>query len=126
MYLVFLSLSAVAVYYMRIVPDQFGVSDSFTAIIASGKHQNGIPLRTEYSGIGRLDQGLAFLVVAFMPAAAEFDRAFYLQALHFLVVFFPAVAIWAVESCRKRNEWTMISLYASYPLVSTASTSASL
>lgn len=112
MYAIFTVLSAIATYYMRIVPESFGVSKVFEQIIKTRKFtQNGLALRTEYTGISGVDQALSFLVVAFMPAAGNFDPGSYLQALHFLMSFFPMVSIWAVESCRKRNQGAIISLY---------------
>ena len=110
-YVAYLALSAIAVYYMRIVPDSFNVSDQMMQIIDSGKFtQTGMRLRREYTGISSLDYGLSFLVVAFTPAAASFDEGAYWQALHFLVSFYPVVSIWAIESCRKGNDWALVSL----------------
>ena len=107
----YLSLSAIAVYYMRIVPDSFNVSDQMVKIIESGRFtQTGMSLRREYTGIPSLDYGLSFLVVAFTPFAAGFDQGAYWQALHFLLSFGPVVSIWAVESCRRGNERAMVSL----------------
>ena len=110
-YLIYLALSAAAVYYMRIASDGFDVSGQLTKIIESEKFtQNGLRLRTKFTGVSTIDQGLSFLVAVFTPAAAGFDRGFYLQALHFLASFFPVVTVWAVESCRKGNAWAVISL----------------
>lgn len=115
MYTIYTVLSAVAFYYMRIASQHFGVSEQFEKVLETGKHQNGLPLRTEYTGISSVDQFLSFLVVAFTPAAASFDPGSYLQVIHFLVSFFPMVSIWAVESCRKRNEWAVISFTYVWP-----------
>ncbi len=110
-YLTYAALSAVAVYYMRIVPDSFHVSEQMMKIVDSGRFtQNSVLLRKQYTGISSFDYGLSFLVVAFMPAAAEFDKGSCLQIVHFLFSFFPVVSVWAVESCRRGNQRGMISL----------------
>lgn len=72
--------------------------------------EHDLPLRTTYTGITLLDNGLAFLVAAFMNGAAGWDRGFFVLLVYFLLSFFPIVAIWAIESCRKRNSLASISL----------------
>lgn len=101
-------LSIVGLYYMRIHPAQTGIPIDFEESIAQGRLSRRlgdgppITIRKQYTGIEVIDQGLQFLVVAFIsgPAAVE-DRIWY-QQFHFLAGFAPTLGILTIESCRKR------------------------
>lgn len=110
--LIFLSLSLLGLYMIRVVAIQSGVSEKMEYIGLHGKfvEHDDMPLRTEYTGIAQLDKGLSFLVAAFMNGAAGWDQGFTLLLFYFLVSFFPVVAIWAVESCRVRNRFALTRL----------------
>ena len=108
---VFILLSMLATYYMRVATNLAGVGEKMEYINQIKSFpDNGIPLRTIYTGIGPLDTFFSFLVSAFLSGAAGWDRGFYVLQSYFLVSFFPIVTIFSIESCRKRNHLALTSL----------------
>jgi hypothetical protein len=113
----FLSLSLLALKEMRLSPAAAAVSDPLEAAVRSltiphTKHR----LRDKYTGIRPLDFGLRFLVTAFLPGVAGWDRGFQAQQIYFLVSFFPIIAIWSVEAGRERSSGKLTSLYDFAPV----------
>ncbi|KIX06405.1 uncharacterized protein Z518_04381 [Rhinocladiella mackenziei CBS 650.93] len=107
---IFLLLSLLATYLLRVMPITSGVSEKMEYIAKTARFpEQGIPLRTTYTRIPPLDKGLSFLVAAFLHGAAGWDRGFYVLQVYFLISFFPVIAIWTVESCRRRNSLALIS-----------------
>jgi hypothetical protein len=108
----FLFASAVAHYYMHMGPAAIAATDSFT-IVAEAKEfyfpDNSFLLRRNYTGVHAIDMGLSFLVAAFLPGAAGWDRNFQLLQAYFLFSFFSLIAVWSVEACRTRNKGRVIS-----------------
>ncbi len=108
---IFFVLSLLATYLIRIFAIQSGVSDKMESIAKTARFtEHDMPLRTIYTGLPPLDDGLSFLVAAFMNGAAAWDGGFFVLLVYFLLSFFAIVAIWAVESCRERNSLALISL----------------
>jgi len=104
-------LSLLATYFIRVAATASGVSDKMETIIRLSRFpDHETPLRTVYTGIALLDQGFAFLVAAFIHGTAAWDRGFHVLQIYFLISLFPILAIWSVESCRKRNRLSLISL----------------
>lgn len=120
--LVFTVLSLVAVYALRIAAVQSGVSEKLELITTTkvfsenplSRHgplaEHPMPLRTTYTGIAPLDKGLSFLVAAFMNGAAGWRDSFFVFMIYFLVSFFAIITIWAIESCRERNNGALTRL----------------
>jgi hypothetical protein len=110
---VFLSMSAVATYYMRIGPASSASGDYFAQILEPEPFMfpdSGVLLRRTYTGIDAIDTFLSFLVAAFLPGASGENKAFQLQQIHFLFSFLPVIAVWSVEAARKVSFWKVISL----------------
>ncbi|OAL40095.1 hypothetical protein AYO20_00513 [Fonsecaea nubica] len=102
--IVFVALSLLAVYMLRVASIMSGVADKMEYITTNSQFtEHSMELRTTYTGIAPLDKGLSFLVAAFMNGAAGWDRGFLVFMMYFLFSFFPIVSIWAIESCRERN-----------------------
>jgi hypothetical protein len=89
---------------MRIYPMLKGAPVGFTEANETGVHANGTPIETSYTGLTFLDQGLSFLVTAFLPAAAGWNEAAYWHLFHFLPQLTPFIAITTIEACRERNQ----------------------
>jgi hypothetical protein len=109
---IFIALSAWAVREMRVGPIGMKVSEMFEPAVNSKfiKEYDNMEVRTQYTGIEAVDFGLQFLVVAFSPGAFGWDQGQMLQSAHFLLSFFPIVAILSVEAGRRRNKKTLIYL----------------
>lgn len=89
---------------MRITTALNDVPIGFGAMIESGALPNGFRYKTHYTGIGPLDQGLSFLVAAFLYGPTNWNQAFYWQQFHFLSQLTAIIAIMNVEACRDRNQ----------------------
>ena len=112
--LFFLSLSILAAKEMRLGEVASALSEPMEAVVNSLTFpDNKYHLRENYTGIAPLDFGLRFLVAAFLPGVAGWDKGFQIQQIYFLVSFFSIIAIWSVEAGRKRNARALTSLYAS-------------
>jgi len=112
--LYFLSLSILAAKDMRLSEVALAVSEPMEAVVNSLTFpDNKYRLQEYYTGIAPLDFGLRFLVAAFLPGVAGWDKGFQIQQIYFLVSFFSIIAIWSVEAGRKRNALALTSLYAS-------------
>lgn len=110
--LFFLSLSLLAVKEMRLGTASFAVQDPMEAAV----HSLTFPdrkqrLRDSYTGIVGLDFGLRYLVSAFLPGVAGWDKGFQIQQIYFLISVFTIISIWSVEAGRKRNSIALTSLY---------------
>jgi hypothetical protein len=109
--LVFTILSICAVYAIRIASIQSGIAEKMELITTVNRFlEHPLPLRTTYTGIAPVDQGLSFLVAAFMNAASGWDAGFFVFLGYFLFSFFAVLAIWAIESCRERNRRALTRL----------------
>ena len=108
--LFFLSLSMLALKEMRLGKTASAVSEPMETVVKTltfpdNKHR----LRETYTGIGPLDFGLRFLVAAFLPGVAGWDKGFQIQQIYFFASFFPIIAILSVEAGRKRNALALTS-----------------
>jgi hypothetical protein len=93
---------------MRIYPMVNGAPIDFNETVEGGVHPNGTPVENSYTGLAFLDQALAFLVTAFLPAAAGWNEAAYWQMFHFLPQLTPLIAITIIEACRERNQGSLL------------------
>ncbi|CAN9393892.1 unnamed protein product [Alternaria alternata] len=108
-------LAGIGLYTMRITTAQNEVPVGFLDVAASGTLPNGVSLKKHYTGIRILDEGLSFLVAAFLYGPTGWSETFYWQQLHFLLQITPLLAVHGVEACRERNQgsWVKyISLWA--------------
>ncbi|OQV04581.1 hypothetical protein CLAIMM_09441 [Cladophialophora immunda] len=114
---VFVALSMLAVYILRIASIRSGVSDKMEHITTINEFtEHPLRLRTTYTGLAPVDKGLSFLVAAFMNGAAGWDQGFLVFMMYFLFSFFPIIAIWAIESGRDRNGLTLTRFTSIYAL----------
>jgi hypothetical protein len=97
-------LAAIATYAMRITTAQNGIPVGFLESASSGVMANGVLVKKHYTGIGFLDQGLSFLVAAFLYGPTGWNEPFYWQQLHFLLQFTAVLTVTNVEACRERNQ----------------------
>ena len=110
--LFFLSLSLLAVKEMRLSTASFAVQEPMEAAVTSLSFPDRKQrLRESYTGIVGLDFGLRYLVLAFLPGVAGWDKGFQIQQIYFLVSFFTILSIWSVEAGRRRNSIALTSLY---------------
>jgi hypothetical protein len=100
----FALLSVLGAWFMRIMLVLNDAPVGFNDVIAAGTHPNGTPIMKDFTGLKFLDEGLSFLVTAFLSGAAGWDEAFYWQQFHFLFQITPMIAIMNVEACRARNQ----------------------
>jgi hypothetical protein len=61
-------------------------------------------LKKHYTGFRILDEGLSFLVAAFLYGPTQWNEPFYWQQLHFLLQLTAVIAVNNVEACRERNQ----------------------
>lgn len=107
---IFAVSAAVAAWLMRIETGIKGIPVNFVENVEAKVYPNGMPMRTHYTGIEAIDNGLLFLVAAFVAGPLAWDEGVRLHQLHFLVQFFAVIAVWNVEACRARHSWKLVSL----------------
>ncbi|KAL6708186.1 hypothetical protein ACN47E_003370 [Coniothyrium glycines] len=101
---IFAMLSALGLYTMRISTAMNDVPLDFLDVVSRGIMPNGVLIKKHYTGLKSLDEGLSFLVAAFLSGSAKWNEAFYWQQLHFLLQITPLIAVMTVEACRVRNQ----------------------
>ena len=111
--IIFIALSGVALREIRLSHVSTKVGELLEPAVNSVfiKEYGNIELRKTYTGITGLDFGLQFLVVSFLPGVLDLDLGQKLQQAHFLLSFFPFIAILSVEAGRIRNKWSLLYLY---------------
>ncbi|KAI0521970.1 hypothetical protein F5B22DRAFT_594885 [Xylaria bambusicola] len=107
--LIFALASALAAWLMRIETGIKGIPVDFVELVEAKTYPNGTPMRTRYTGIEVVDNGLLFLVAAFAAGPLDWDHGVRLHQMHFLVQFFGVIAVWNVEACRAKNSWKLVS-----------------
>jgi len=112
----YIACSALCYYGMWIQPAKYGLYDHFDTVVKTGIfHENpSFPLKTTYTGIGAIDEILTFLDAAFMSGVARWHKGFWMLQIYFLGFLLQPIAIWGVESFRKRNNMALISLYVGF------------
>lgn len=97
-----LSLSVLALKEMRLGTAAFATHAPIEAVVNSLQFpDNGHRLNSRFTGISSIDFGLRYLVAAFLPGVAGWDKGFQLQQIYFLISFFTIISIWSVEAGRK-------------------------
>lgn len=99
---------------MRISPILNDVPVGFADISETGTFPNGMPVKQHFTGVKPLDDGLSFLVAAFIYGPTGWNEALYWQQLHFLCQIAGMIAIMNVEACRERNQSSWLKYTALY------------
>jgi hypothetical protein len=97
-------LAALGFYTMRITPAQNDIPVGFLDAAASGVLHNGVLLKKDYTGVRLVDEGLSFLVAAFLSGPMRWNEPFYWQQLYFLIQLTALITINNVEAYRQRNQ----------------------
>ena len=97
-------LAALGFYTMRITTAMNDVPVGFLETVASGVFPNGVPIKKNYTGIHLVDEGLSFLVAAFLAGPMRWNEPYYWQQLYFLIQITALVTINNVEAYRQRNQ----------------------
>ncbi|KAI9745064.1 MAG: hypothetical protein M1818_001342 [Claussenomyces sp. TS43310] len=108
----YLACSLLVHYGMWIRSAEYGLDVHFGSIITTGTfpYDPNFPLKRTYTGIGAIDNYLTFLSAAYMPGLAGWDKNFGTLQMYFLGMLIQPIAIWSIESCRKRNALTLLAL----------------
>jgi hypothetical protein len=104
----FALLSFTGAWFMRIYLVLRDAPVGFLDVLEAGAHPNGTPIEKNYTGLKIIDELLALLVTAFLPATTGWNEAAYWQEFHFLLQIMPIIAIMNVEACRERNQKSWI------------------
>ncbi|KAF2804993.1 FAD-binding domain-containing protein [Mytilinidion resinicola] len=109
---VYATCGLLAHYGMWIRSAEYGLADQFASIITTGVFPDDptFPLKRTYTGIGAIDNYLTFLSAAYMPGLAGWDKSFATLQMYFLGMLIQPIAVWTIESCRKRNALTLLSI----------------
>ncbi|KAH4127099.1 hypothetical protein HBH68_065640 [Parastagonospora nodorum] len=113
----FALLSAAGAWFMRVSLILYDAPKDFLEVVQAGVYPNGTPIKKDYTGLAPLDEGLSFLVAAFLPGAAGWNETFYWQQFHFLIQITGLIAIMNVEACRERNSASWIKYTAVWAFV---------
>ncbi|KIV89230.1 hypothetical protein PV10_08814 [Exophiala mesophila] len=106
----YLICSVLAFFEIRYAAVKTGLADDIATIVETRRLiDRDVPLRSSWTGIASLDEGISTLVAAFIAGPTGWDKGFQLHMFYFLVSFFPVIAIWTVESVRKGNKGALIS-----------------
>ncbi|KAI4928960.1 hypothetical protein J4E85_005582 [Alternaria conjuncta] len=97
-------LAALGFYTMRITTAMNDIPVGFLETAASGVFPNGVPIKKDYTGIHLVDEGLSFLVAAFLAGPMRWNEPYYWQQLYFLIQISALVTINNVEAYRQRNQ----------------------
>jgi hypothetical protein len=105
----FAFLSALGLYYMRIYIAMNDIPRGFPELVQDDVLPNGVPIKKDFTGIRMLDEGLSFLVVAFLYGPTKWNEHFYWQQFHFLFQITSLIAIMNVEACRERHQGSWLN-----------------
>jgi hypothetical protein len=109
-----IALSAIATYYIYFGSASKALGKTTEQIINSETFifpGTSMTLQRTYTGIMAVDILLSILVSSFLTGAAGWNEAFRLQQIDFLFSVVPILTMLSSEAARKRNAWTVISLY---------------
>jgi hypothetical protein len=109
----YLCLSAVALYYMRLGPVSKSTGVHLETLIAGTAVNFTYPgrnlaIRQHYTGVKGIDGFLSVLVTAFLAGPMGFKKHIQLQQMNFLASWTAVLVVWSVESVRRRNGWSLI------------------
>lgn len=104
---------AAAVYYgMWVQSEEWSMMHALEEVMQmrTFKDNSSFELVTSYTGVAALDELFAFLAVIFIPGLRGWNPNYRLLQIHFLGLIAQPIAIWTVESCRKRHSMTVLAL----------------
>lgn len=91
--------------------DSADVLFSFSCnLLSAEKLDPSFELKRSFTGIACSDSYLTHLSAAFMPALAGWDKNYSTLHMYFLAMLNALIAIYAVESCRKRNAMNLVAM----------------
>jgi hypothetical protein len=108
--LLFFVVAVAGIYYMRVIPVINDIPVDFLQTVESSILPNGVPVKKTFIGISVIDEGLSFLVSAFIGGAAGWNKSFFLLQVHFLISIGAQIAVMNVEACRERNRGRWLRL----------------
>lgn len=114
---IFAVFAVLGAWFMRIAPILNDVPIGFANIAETGILPNGMRIKNKFTGLKPLDDGLSFLVAAFIYGPTGWNEAFYWQQLHFLGQLPGLIAIMNVEACRERNQSSWLKYTAVYAVL---------
>ena len=100
----FAVISALGLYTIRISPAMNDIPRGFLETVHGDVLSNGVLIKKNFTGIKMLDEGISFLVIAFLYGPTTWNEPFYWQQFHFLFQITSLIAIMNVEACRERNQ----------------------
>lgn len=108
----YLLVAALTYYGMWVHSAHWGLGTHLGSILMTGKfeHDPSFDLKRQYTGIAFLDNYLVFLAAIFTTGVTGWDPQFATQQRYFLYGLIQPIAVWAVESYRKRNKLTPVAL----------------
>lgn len=109
---VYIAISVLSYYGMWIRSESYGLGSYLEEIVKNKEfaEASNYPLKTFYTGISAVDGVLTFLSAVFTPGVARFYKSYWVLQIYFLGSLVQPIAIWAIESCRKRHALTPVSL----------------
>ncbi|KAF2124262.1 hypothetical protein P153DRAFT_302912 [Dothidotthia symphoricarpi CBS 119687] len=111
----FILCSVGGLLFMRIATVLNDVPRGFFDLVAASHLPNGVAIKKHFTGIGPLDNGLSFLVTAFITGSAKLHEPFYWNQVHFIIQFMATIVVMNVEACRERHRgrwWTYTAIIA--------------
>ncbi|KAK9777145.1 putative FAD-dependent monooxygenase andE [Seiridium cardinale] len=108
----YLFVAGLVYYGMWVLPAHWGLQSHLETILATGKFPDapGFHLKRKYTSIRSIDDYLVFLSAVFMPGVNNWDPNYGLLQKYFLGMLIQPIAVWSVESYRKRNALSPIAL----------------
>ncbi|KAJ3530542.1 hypothetical protein NM208_g9280 [Fusarium decemcellulare] len=108
---IYVGFAAVVYYGMWVLPEAWGLIPAMGEVLQTGtfKANSSFELLRSYTGVSALDQYLTFLAVIFMPGLRAWSLSYRTLQVYFLGLIAQPIAIWTVESCRKRNSMTLLA-----------------
>ncbi|KAI0136167.1 FAD-binding domain-containing protein [Xylariales sp. AK1849] len=98
-------------YGMWIQSASWGLGDHVGQILTAGIFPDdpGFQLKRSYIGIASIDNYLTFLSAVYMPGLKGWDKSFQYLQLYLLGGLVQPIAVWSVESYRRRNSVTPVA-----------------
>jgi hypothetical protein len=111
----YLLTSGICYYGMWVQPGYYGLWEHLETILTTGEfpYNSGFPLKRVYTGYGTVDNIFVYLAAVFMSGLKDWDPSFRFLNLYFEGSLIQPLAVWTVESYRKRNQLTLLAMSVS-------------